>query len=325
MFHSYFDETISDNSTGVVSADQVLPVTDESVPNIANQSDETSERVKNNPADEDVTVDDDFDEDKKTLDDASSDIIVEKVESSSSGDDENDGEDGEEKDDDVDEEEDEDEEEEEEDKYESTVTSPPPESDAQSDADLASTIAPSTSSSSSSVSTLAASTASSSISSSTTATEATTASSSASSAISNATYVKLLLSVDEPTRSTLPWKPKVKSNDIEQFLDQERKKFLGYGDLANDLDTLIGLPYPIHESIHILKQHLYVSLGDEQIKLEEKHNKYPLSMQQQQQQQQQKRQATNGRQHEKNPVENLYASLLNSLPQYLVKLDFQAN
>ena len=42
--------------------------------------------------------------------------------------------------------------------------------------------------------------------------------------------------------------------ELEAFLDQSRKKFLGYGDLNNDNDTLIGLPYPIHESVRILKQ-----------------------------------------------------------------------
>jgi hypothetical protein len=42
--------------------------------------------------------------------------------------------------------------------------------------------------------------------------------------------------------------------ELETFLDQVRKKFLGYGDLQNDNETLIGLPYPIHESIKVLKQ-----------------------------------------------------------------------
>lgn len=61
----------------------------------------------------------------------------------------------------------------------------------------------------------------------------------------------------------LPWKPKVRQSDIETFLDQERKKFLGYGDLHNDLDTLIGLPIPIHESVRILKQVTLISLEKE--------------------------------------------------------------
>ena len=73
---------------------------------------------------------------------------------------------------------------------------------------------------------------------------------------------------------TLPWKPKVRRKELELFIDQERKKFLGYGDLAEDLDTLIGLPYPIHESVKVLKQHLYISLNDEQIRLEERMLRY---------------------------------------------------
>ena len=76
---------------------------------------------------------------------------------------------------------------------------------------------------------------------------------------------------------SLPWRPKVRQCELEAFLDQERKKFLGYGDLVNDLDTLVGLPHPIHESVKILKQHLFASLSEEQIKLEEKFYKYPLS------------------------------------------------
>jgi hypothetical protein len=42
--------------------------------------------------------------------------------------------------------------------------------------------------------------------------------------------------------------------ELDAFIDQGRKKFLGYGDLDNDNETLIGLPYPIHESVRILKQ-----------------------------------------------------------------------
>lgn len=52
----------------------------------------------------------------------------------------------------------------------------------------------------------------------------------------------------------LPWKQKVRQSDLDTFLDQTRKKFLGFGDLINDSTTLIGLPYPIHESVRTLKQ-----------------------------------------------------------------------
>jgi hypothetical protein len=108
---------------------------------------------------------------------------------------------------------------------------------------------------------------------------------------------------------SLPWKPKVRLAELESFLDQERKKFFGYGDLVNDLDTMIGLPYPIQESVKILKQHLYTSLSEEQIKLEEKIAKYPLST---------RENATAQDEAEENPSEVLFSALLSNLPQYLV-------
>ena len=111
---------------------------------------------------------------------------------------------------------------------------------------------------------------------------------------------------------TLPWKPKVRLVELESFLNQERKKFFGYGDLPNDLETMIGLPYPIQESVKILKQHLYKPLSDEQIKLEEKIAKYPLSTKD--------LTDTNSDEDglEENPSEILFSSLLPNLPQYLV-------
>ncbi|RNA35377.1 striatin-interacting 2 [Brachionus plicatilis] len=107
---------------------------------------------------------------------------------------------------------------------------------------------------------------------------------------------------------SLPWQPKVRISELESFLDQERKKFLGFGDLSNDLNTLVGLPNPIHESIRILRQHLYTSLSDEQIKLEENFLKYPLST---------KEVIENASEF---PAEVLFSSLLNNLPQYLICL-----
>jgi hypothetical protein len=108
---------------------------------------------------------------------------------------------------------------------------------------------------------------------------------------------------------TLPWRPKVRQCELEAFLDQERKKFLGYGDLINDLDTLVGLPHPIHESVKILKQHLFASLSEEQIKLEEKFYKYPMSTKE-----------VNEEETTQPPAEILFSSLLSNLPQYLICL-----
>lgn len=139
---------------------------------------------------------------------------------------------------------------------------------------------------------------------------------------------------------TLPWSPKVRLCELEAFLDQERKKFLGYGDLINDLDTLVGLPYPIHESVKILKQHLYISLAEEQIKLEEKLAKYPLSSADiaidgpskrcglpsanttttNDVQDDQDPEEDGDDESQESPAEILYSSLLPNLPQYLICL-----
>jgi len=115
---------------------------------------------------------------------------------------------------------------------------------------------------------------------------------------------------------TLPWKPKVRRRELEMFIDQERKKFLGYGDLLDDLDTLVGLPYPIHESVKVLKQHMYTSLNDEQVKLEERLVKYPLSTRNSEDLK--ARSQAGGEQAQLPPAEVLFSGLLNNLPQYLV-------
>uniref|UniRef100_A0AAY4EPN2 Striatin interacting protein 2 n=1 Tax=Denticeps clupeoides TaxID=299321 RepID=A0AAY4EPN2_9TELE len=51
----------------------------------------------------------------------------------------------------------------------------------------------------------------------------------------------------------LPWAPKVREKDIEHFLETSRNKFIGFT-LGNDIETLVGLPRPIHESVKTLKQ-----------------------------------------------------------------------
>lgn len=51
----------------------------------------------------------------------------------------------------------------------------------------------------------------------------------------------------------LPWKPKVRQKDIDQFLENSRMKFVGFS-LQGDRESLAGLPQPIHEGIKILKQ-----------------------------------------------------------------------
>ncbi|CAF0832813.1 unnamed protein product [Adineta ricciae] len=103
----------------------------------------------------------------------------------------------------------------------------------------------------------------------------------------------------------LPWVPKVRQKDLEAFLEHTRKKFVGFC-MKDDLTTLIGLPKPIHESIKILKQHLYVPLSEVQIKIEDEIAKYPLSKK------------------EVNipdtAAERLYRATLTQIPQFLIAL-----
>ncbi|CAH8531179.1 unnamed protein product [Dicrocoelium dendriticum] len=76
---------------------------------------------------------------------------------------------------------------------------------------------------------------------------------------------------------SLPWKPKVRKKDLETFLNNVRLKFLKF-QVPNDTTSLIGLPEPIHEAVKVLREHLYVSLGEMQIEKEEKIIRYPMSL-----------------------------------------------
>ncbi|NXL38858.1 STRP2 protein, partial [Glaucidium brasilianum] len=103
----------------------------------------------------------------------------------------------------------------------------------------------------------------------------------------------------------LPWAPKVRQKDIEQFLEASRNKFIGFT-LGQDTETLIGLPRPIHESVKTLKQHKYVSISDVQIKNEEELEKCPMSLGEEEVQE--------------TPCEILYRAMLYNLPQYMIAL-----
>ncbi|KAG9346873.1 hypothetical protein JZ751_005800 [Albula glossodonta] len=89
----------------------------------------------------------------------------------------------------------------------------------------------------------------------------------------------------------LPWAPKVREKDIEQFLETSRNKFIGFT-LGNDTETLVGLPRPIHESVKTLKQHKYISLAEMQGEEEV----------------------------EETPTEILYLGMLPNLSQYVIAL-----
>lgn len=107
------------------------------------------------------------------------------------------------------------------------------------------------------------------------------------------------------SQKSLPWKPKVRQKDLEQFLEHTRAKFVGF-QVKNDHTSLAGLPQPIHEGVKVLKQHLYVSLSELQIKREEEIAKNPLS----------RPEAAV----EQTASECLYQAMLPNLPQYMIAL-----
>ncbi|XP_070558100.1 striatin-interacting protein 1 homolog isoform X2 [Ptychodera flava] len=103
----------------------------------------------------------------------------------------------------------------------------------------------------------------------------------------------------------LPWAPKVRQKDVEQFLDNTRNKFVGF-QVGGDQHTVAGLPEPIHEGVRILKKHVYISLSELQIKKEEEITKHPVSKAEEE--------ISNS------PVELLYQAMLPNLPQYMIAL-----
>ena len=107
-----------------------------------------------------------------------------------------------------------------------------------------------------------------------------------------------------PRKPGLPWAPKVKENQIEQFLQQAREKYFGY-QIPGDLATTFCLPKPLELSLEALKRHLYKSLSEIQISEDVKYNKYPFT---------QKEAVRN------TPIERLYTLLLPAMGDYLVAL-----
>ncbi|XP_076641137.1 striatin interacting protein [Halictus rubicundus] len=103
----------------------------------------------------------------------------------------------------------------------------------------------------------------------------------------------------------LPWTPKVRQKDIDQFLEVSRVKFVGYK-VQGDRESLAGLPQPIHEGINTLKRHMYTSLAEVQIKKEEEIARNPMS--------------TPEPPIRQTPAEMLYQAILPNLPQYMIAL-----
>lgn len=109
---------------------------------------------------------------------------------------------------------------------------------------------------------------------------------------------------DKRRNLKLPWKPKAHKKEIDMFLNAAREKFLGYT-LEGDCTTLFGLPKPIHDSVQILKEHIYTSLTELQIENEENINRNPL---------------TTKDEIEMTNTEILYQAMFPNLPQYMICL-----
>ncbi|XP_046392923.1 striatin-interacting protein 1 isoform X2 [Ischnura elegans] len=103
----------------------------------------------------------------------------------------------------------------------------------------------------------------------------------------------------------LPWAPKVRQKDLDQFLESTRQKFVGFP-LLGDRDSLAGLPQPIHEGVKVLKQHMYTSLAEVQVQREEELARNPVSNPEVDV--------------PLTPVEVLYQAMLPNLPQYMIAL-----
>ena len=108
----------------------------------------------------------------------------------------------------------------------------------------------------------------------------------------------------------LEFRPKVRINDVEAFIENSRAKFSCFESADMGTNDLAGLPDPIKESIEVLRAHVYTPLSDIQIKeeeqLESKLAGKPLE-----------EVALPERSSE---TENLYKILLSNLPQYMIAL-----
>jgi len=113
------------------------------------------------------------------------------------------------------------------------------------------------------------------------------------------------VAVEEKVSRSLPWTPKVRQKDLDSFLDYTRMKFVGFT-LKDDRTTLAGLPNPIHEGVRVLNSHMYRSLAELQIELEDEITNNPLSKPEGDVAQ--------------TSAEALYATMLPSLPQYMIAL-----
>uniref|UniRef100_A0A914I6C7 Uncharacterized protein n=1 Tax=Globodera rostochiensis TaxID=31243 RepID=A0A914I6C7_GLORO len=109
-----------------------------------------------------------------------------------------------------------------------------------------------------------------------------------------------------PPPTGLPWRPKVRESDIENFLQTQRKKHFNFQLPPGDSITVFALPEPIVKgSLAALRRNLYVPLSELQLKTEDRYNRYPFS---------QKEFV------EDCPAERLYVRILPGMTEYVIAL-----
>uniref|UniRef100_A0AC35TVT3 Striatin-interacting protein 1 homolog n=1 Tax=Rhabditophanes sp. KR3021 TaxID=114890 RepID=A0AC35TVT3_9BILA len=110
--------------------------------------------------------------------------------------------------------------------------------------------------------------------------------------------------IQKEPKHKLMWTPKAKPESVNQFLQEARKKLFGFT-LENDDSTTFGLPLPTLNSFKVLKKNVYISLSEEQIKAEDKYNKYPNACKDN---------------FEDTPTERFYKATMPKLAEYVVAL-----
>ncbi|XP_065181114.1 striatin-interacting protein 1-like [Sycon ciliatum] len=101
---------------------------------------------------------------------------------------------------------------------------------------------------------------------------------------------------------------KARKRDVDAFINQARAKYVGFVMDNADSATLAGLPQPIRDSISVMSDHIYQSLGEYQTEEEEKRTENRLT------------QPIVELDSIHQPTEDLYAAMLPHLPQYMIAL-----
>lgn len=119
--------------------------------------------------------------------------------------------------------------------------------------------------------------------------------------------------IDYGEEKGLDFRPKAHTKDVENFIEACRSKFGCYDVLnSSSKDAMVAdvsdLPQPVHESIRVLREHVYVSLSEVQIHKEEEIEK---------QRSMSKKVTLVERD---TPTEFLYKLLLPNLPQYMIAI-----